>query len=83
MGNSNKAAELKEGNEILIEFMTADQKVKKDRIISKTQLEVQQDEEDFDVEIINDFKKLYDVDFRKVIFTEHDLVSYDVQYVFM
>jgi hypothetical protein len=52
--------------------------VKKDRALSKMQVEEQLDEQDMDVEIINDFKQFYQVNFRKQLFTDQDVVSYDV-----
>lgn len=80
MGNTNRQNQLKGGNEILIEFLTPEQKLKKEKALLKVQVEDEKEAEDMDVEIINDFKQFYKVDYRKVLYTDKDIVSYDVNY---
>ncbi|CAD8051563.1 unnamed protein product [Paramecium primaurelia] len=70
MGNSNKAQQ----NVIHIEFMTAKQKVKKDKALIKNKVDQSQNEHLQDIICIQDLTQYYQVDFRQTILTTDETI---------
>ncbi|CAD8156816.1 unnamed protein product [Paramecium pentaurelia] len=70
MGNSNKVQQ----NVIHIEFMTAKQKIRKDKALIKNKVDQSNNEHLQDIICIQDLTQYYEVDFRQTILTSDETI---------
>ncbi|CAD8153728.1 unnamed protein product [Paramecium octaurelia] len=70
MGNSNKVQQ----NVIHIEFMTAKQKIRKDKALIKNKVDQSSNEHLLDIICIQDLTQYYEVDFRQTILTSDETI---------
>ncbi|CAD8065424.1 unnamed protein product [Paramecium sonneborni] len=70
MGNSNKVQQ----NVIHIEFMSAKQKIRKDKALIKNKVDQSQNEHLSDIICVQDLTQYYEVDFRQTILTSDETI---------